>query len=863
MMTASPSALRVYTVLALSTGFLLASCDGSGDGSSPVEPEPDLPPPSVASVAVSIPEVNLEPGESMMASVVVRAADGTELTDRDVAWSITDEKVADVSSAGLVTARSPGVAELVGLVEGVSDAAVLSVAVPYEHEPLELESGAEGDVTFFTEGFDTTQVQVNVRDSHGNPQPGARIHYSEDGRAATLLVQGPNDELDSTVGIFGDLSLVQESASGLSAVVAHDHPAAEPLVITVPALVLVKVGIKVVTAGVFVYSVTDRALEGRKLRERNAVFVDDWSKYSGQCATLEEVASFIHNELEEVRLFRRQLLSVGFLTAGAAVGHYAMELSMMVADETIDHLPSGELTTDDLIAFANEEYGISLADLRPPSGRVAMVIHETEPLPAGATLAGSSAAPPVVYAIDVYDAYCSGLIPADLQVGSVPSVVDAGSSHEIVAQVTSDWGNGVEGVEVEFLADDGHGTLTAPASTTDVDGIASVRWEAPKEEGTYDLTVRVRYDGEDISGSPLQVTLVVEEDGEDSGLQRVFGMFSRTCGATAGGALYCWGAGADGKLGNGAMEDRSEPAAVSTQARFTDAAGGWNHTCAVASDGQIYCWGRGIYLGTDTDQDHATPVAVDSGQSFSEVSAGAGHTCGLTQHGVVYCWGFGDNGRLGNGSTAFRQLPHAIDGEFNFVEISAGFDHTCALEADGSVYCWGGGESGELGTESTADEFTPVRVSFDHTFVSVESGDFHTCGVTTDGTAYCWGYNRFGQLGDGSDVDRSRPVEVASHITFQSITAGAAHTCAVATNGTAYCWGNGSVGALGTGTEESHATPVPVAGDHRFSRLSAGSAHTCGESLSGGLYCWGLGGNGQLGHGSFESKLAPTRVLDP
>jgi alpha-tubulin suppressor-like RCC1 family protein len=63
----------------------------------------------------------------------------------------------------------------------------------------------------------------------------------------------------------------------------------------------------------------------------------------------------------------------------------------------------------------------------------------------------------------------------------------------------------------------------------------------------------------------------------------------------------------------------------------------------------------------------------------SREQAGASHTCGLTSSGMAYCRGRGDQGEIGNGTTATDSLPVPIGGGPNFAVISAGSEFTCGL----------------------------------------------------------------------------------------------------------------------------------------------------------------------------------------
>ena len=113
---------------------------------------------------------------------------------------------------------------------------------------------------------------------------------------------------------------------------------------------------------------------------------------------------------------------------------------------------------------------------------------------------------------------------------------------------------------------------------------------------------------------------------------------------TSNGAVSCWGANADGELGDGTTTNRPTPVPVSgLSAGVVAVAAGQKHTCALTSGGAVWCWGNNWYgqLGDGTTTGRPTPVPV-SGLSSGVVALAAGmyHTCALTSGGAVVCWGY-------------------------------------------------------------------------------------------------------------------------------------------------------------------------------------------------------------------------------
>src|SRR5438093_2041579 len=219
-----------------------------------------------------------------------------------------------------------------------------------------------------------------------------------------------------------------------------------------------------------------------------------------------------------------------------------------------------------------------------------------------------------------------------------------------------------------------------------------------------------------------------------------------------------------------------------------------------------------------------TPVTVSGITTAVAISAGGWYTCALLQDGTVRCWGDNTYGELGNGAAVLSPSPSnpvtptptpvTVSGITTAVAIEAGVFHMCAILRDGTLQCWGRGEEGRLGNGSTANSSTPVTVS-GIAPAAIAPGAEHSCAVLRDGTMRCWGDNNFGQLGNGSPQGSIPPTPsgpVTGITTAIGASSGAEHTCALLQDGSLRCWGRNVDGRIGNGTTTDAFTPVAVTG---------------------------------------------------
>lgn len=138
---------------------------------------------------------------------------------------------------------------------------------------------------------------------------------------------------------------------------------------------------------------------------------------------------------------------------------------------------------------------------------------------------------------------------------------------------------------------------------------------------------------------------------------------NHTCAIDSGGAAHCWGRGDEGQLGIGEQTSMTWPFPVLTSGhlqgkKIVQIAAGYSHTCAIANNNKVYCWGEGAdgRLGDNATHNSNVPIAVWQGELPADVNVdhltlggddfGGAHTCVGASNGALYCWGSNQFGQI-------------------------------------------------------------------------------------------------------------------------------------------------------------------------------------------------------------------------
>lgn len=244
------------------------------------------------------------------------------------------------------------------------------------------------------------------------------------------------------------------------------------------------------------------------------------------------------------------------------------------------------------------------------------------------------------------------------------------------------------------------------------------------------------------------------------------------CAVQTGGLMYCWGyhgagsgATGDGRLAQGGISnDVIHPQQVGAAGVvWRSVSLGFTTGCAVRTDDTLWCWGANadgqVGDGTTTKRESVVQVAPGAGGVWSSVVVGERHACALRVDASAWCWGYNGDGRLGLGTTTAATTPQQVSPGTSWSRLVAGRQHTCGIVADATLRCWGVNGSGGLGDGTTTTRQSPVQVG-SSTWTALAAGNDHSCGVRSDASLWCWGLGTSGQLGQNATSSATTPTRV-------------------------------------------------------------------------------------------------------
>ena len=328
-----------------------------------------------------------------------------------------------------------------------------------------------------------------------------------------------------------------------------------------------------------------------------------------------------------------------------------------------------------------------------------------------------------------------------------------------------------------------------------------------------------------------------------------------TCALDTNREVYCWGRGdVVPALGAPATET---PTRIGDEL-WDDVAVGHGHACAVRTTGgnAVACWGTGAYgrVGDgamDTAPHGPVTLTVPSTPTLTGVATGD-HTSAVVSPSGMYAWGDAADGRIGLPTPGPYLDPASVmTGDWR--QVALGYDFGCAVRADAQIWCWGADGHGQQGNGTGGANPAPAVVAgLTATRLAIGATGQHACAITgtaATGAIRCWGRSDSGQAG-AAMATAPTPTQVGTVTSWDRVAVGADVSCALA-GGQLACWGNEDVDHQQFGRDApdgtTRFTPVNLHGGTTYGEIAVGTGHACGIRGDGALYCWGESRFGESG----------------
>ncbi|XP_074335488.1 ultraviolet-B receptor UVR8 isoform X3 [Apium graveolens] len=320
--------------------------------------------------------------------------------------------------------------------------------------------------------------------------------------------------------------------------------------------------------------------------------------------------------------------------------------------------------------------------------------------------------------------------------------------------------------------------------------------------------------------------------------------------------VWSWGAGTDGQLATGSLQDELLPQLLSSslfQHPISFLSCGGAHVIALLHDkGCLFTCGDGSFgqLGHGDLKSQCTPLIVSYfvSRRVNMIACGMRHSLALLEGpsgDQVYGFGSAKRGQLGipYDKARYMNTPQCTRGleDNNVMCISANGDHTAALSTDGHMYIWGRGFTG------TSDIYYPQCAVSSTSLSQMGLGWHHALVLTVKGEVFMFGGTRHGVLSDPQktsmlkkatqDAEESNKIVMErvpglDGVKILQVAAGAEHSALVKEDGEVMTWGWGEHGQLGLGGTCDQAMPQFVRLSQRNSKQYTTTKAYCGSGFT-------------------------------
>ncbi|XP_038704342.1 ultraviolet-B receptor UVR8 isoform X5 [Tripterygium wilfordii] len=345
--------------------------------------------------------------------------------------------------------------------------------------------------------------------------------------------------------------------------------------------------------------------------------------------------------------------------------------------------------------------------------------------------------------------------------------------------------------------------------------------------------------------------------------------------------VWSWGAGTDGQLGTGRLEDEHLPQLLRLPSLpscgcVSMLACGGAHAVALTSVGNVLSWGRGTsgQLGHGEMVSWLQPKPITSLEShkITHVSAGWSHSGFVSDTGLLFTCGDGSFGQLGHGDYRSHCSPIEVSFFVNMHvnEMACGMRHSLVLlkgSSGSEVYAFGSGKRGQLGlsNDKIRTVSSPQITSGleDLEVVSISANGDHSAALSVDGHLYTWG------RGFSGTSDTCFPQRVPSAFPFTKVAVGWNHALVLTGGHEVFMLGGNRHGVLSDFENTSAAKQSPgeatmekVLGleEVKVVEIAAGAEHSAIVTENGVIKTWGWGEHGQLGLENTSDQTNPQVV---
>jgi alpha-tubulin suppressor-like RCC1 family protein len=341
------------------------------------------------------------------------------------------------------------------------------------------------------------------------------------------------------------------------------------------------------------------------------------------------------------------------------------------------------------------------------------------------------------------------------------------------------------------------------------------------------------------------------------------------------GSVLAWGSNANGQLGDGTLQDSSQPHSVlgpggtgqlnllqpapanfnrlpQVQVRLNVTSGPApllvQATASNASDpdGTIasYSW-------RTSDGQQATGAAA----SFAFAQPGTYQVVALVRDNA---------GGVGTARDQVAVTPSAAAVSAT-AKVAIGVKTGFALANNGRVLAWGDKSTLGLYDASVQNALPDAnsRPIANGITGAVDLAIFSNTAyaLQADGTVLGWGNNGFGKVGSVSALPHiAQPKLVADLPAARALAAGQEHTLALTRDGRVFAWGGNTYGQLGLGDIQTRFQPVEVSGLNGVSAIAAGNQFSAVLKSDGTVWAWGDNAGYQLGDGTQTIRNRPVQV---